>query len=288
MADNSDMLAIMAAMYNMMHKDEEKSLIKEIDENEDIPPMPDKWPWDYPRWKDYCKRNNITNKDAVEIQDTGYVIKDGFDREIKRIPPTDPKVETGYITRDEENGKVYLHYPDGRVLPFNIRNSTGSKNTTEESPLSAAILKKEQEAAIDKLKYLANEYGKEDPRIKKEKEEKAATPQIDVDKMIDALKKIEQRLMDNELFDASCIGHLVTLIQLDFKKYKFKHNERKEEAFILDSVNKFLNDYEDYLSVEELMIVYYGMYLVRVKFKTARDAGIPGFFRRLMTESYEM
>ena len=162
--------------------------------------MPDNWPWDYPRWKDYCKKNNITNKDVVEIQDNGYIIKDGFDREIKRIPPTDS-------------------------------------------------------------------------RIKKEKGEKANNQPVDVEKLLSALDKIANKLLDYEYFDAKNIFDLKEYITSDHRIIKGTHLDKKNINQLIYRIDRLINDAEDYLDANELMILYFGIYLARIKNKEIRNKG---------------
>jgi hypothetical protein len=237
-----------AANENEQHQEDKQeqkeSLIKEIDENKDIPPMPDIWPWDYLRWKDYCKMNNITNKDVVYVQDNGYVIKDGFGREIKRIPPTDPKVETGYITRDEENGVGYLHYPDGNAQTFKIRDATTKKI--------------EKEAA--------NEQYHED------KQERVDG--VNVEKVLSALDQIAKKLISYKYPDAHNILNLKEFITSDRRMIKGTHLNKVYINRTIYSVDMLINDAEDDLDASELMVLYFGIYLARIKNKEIRSVKI--------------
>jgi hypothetical protein len=233
-----------AANENEQHQEDKQeqkeSLIKEIDENEDIPPMPDIWPWDYLRWKDYCKMNNITNKDVVYVQDNGYVIKDGFGREIKRIPPTDSKVETGYITRDEENGVGYLHYPDGTVQTFKIRDTTTKK--------------------IEKEATNENEQHQENG--------------VDVEKLLSALDKIANKLVSYKYPDAHNVFYLIEFITSDRSMIKATHLDKEYVNQAIYNVERLINDAEDDLDASELMVLYFGIYLARIKNKEIRSVKI--------------
>jgi hypothetical protein len=198
-----------------------------------------------------------SEKIDVDIQDNGYVIKDGFGREIKRIPPTDSKVETGYITRDEKNGVGYLHYPDGNVQPFKIRDATTKK------------IKKE--AAINELKDLANEYGKEDPRIKKEKVD---DQQVDVEKLLSALDQIADKLLDYKYIGANYILDLKEFITSDCRIIKSTHLDKEYINRTIYRVDRLINDAEDDLDASELMVLYFGIYLARIKNKEIRSVKI--------------
>jgi hypothetical protein len=180
-----------------------------------------------------------SEKIDVDIQDNGYVIKDGFGREIKRIPPTDSKVETGYITRDEKNGVGYLHYPDGNVQPFKIRDATTKKI--------------EKEAAEEDEKEIAG---------------------VNVEKVLSALDKIAKKLISYKYPDAHYILDLKEFITSDRRMIKGTHLNKVYINRTIYSVDMLINDAEDDLDASELMVLYFGIYLARIKNKEIRSVKI--------------
>jgi hypothetical protein len=220
----------------------------------------------YQKLKDYINHDLECQMLKVELEkneiEKGYnnekLLKYVVNTKIENedIPPTDSKVETGYITRDEENGIGYLHYLDGNVQTFKIRDVTTKK--------------KQKEAAINELKDLANEYGKEDPRIKKEK---ADDQQVDVEKLLSALKKITNKLLDLEYYNATIINELSSYINEDPRIIRGSHLKKDSINKLIHDIDNLISDAEDYLDANELMILYFGIYLARIKNKEIRNKG---------------
>lgn len=131
----------------------------------------------------------------------------------------------------------------------------------------------EKEAAINELKDLANEYGKEDSRIKKEKEEQADDQQVDVEKLLSALNKIANKLLDLEYYNATIINELASYITEDPRIIRGSHLKKDSINKLIHDIDNLISDAEDYLDANELMILYFGIYLARIKNKEIRNKG---------------
>ena len=131
----------------------------------------------------------------------------------------------------------------------------------------------EKEAAINELKDLANEYGKEDPKIKKEKEEQEDDQQVDVEKLLSALNKITNKLLDLEYYNATIINELASYITEDTRIIRGSHLKKDSINKLIHDIDNLISDAEDYLDANELMILYFGIYLARIKNKEIRNKG---------------
>ena len=269
--DNKELLKYV--VNTKIEKDKPKeSLIKEIDENEDIPPMPDNWPWDYPRWKDYCKRNNITNKDNVndlEIK-SEYVIRDGFGREIKRYDPVD-RIASEYIgkPKNKENVEAMLKDITDEVSRTDPRVKV--RTETDELGNHRVILKD-----LDGDDYEVTDSGF--VKLVKKQEEMKDRTKVDVAGVIEALMKIRDKFeerstsYEDNRTKWKCNTYISELLYLirnpDHLETRMLKKFRNKTT---NNVLSFLDTADKYLNPDELMIIFFGIYFVWVMCKDKID-----------------
>jgi hypothetical protein len=253
-------------------------------DNEDIPPMPDNWCLSPESWRKFAIENNITkdNVNDLEIK-SEYVIKDGFGREIKRFDPEDIASEDIGKPKNKENVKEMLKDVTDAVTELDPRAKDIEKSDpkitinqplkvhteTDEFGNQRAILKD-----LDGDDYEVTDSG----FIKLEKEEKKDKAKVDnqpvdVEKLLSALDKIANKLLDYEYFEAKNILDLKEYITSDYRIIKGTHLNKRSINQLIYRIDILINDAEDYLDANELMILYFGIYLARIKNKEIRNKG---------------
>lgn len=104
-----------------------------------------------------------------------------------------------------------------------------------------------------------------------EKDKLNESEKIDVEKLLSALDKIANKLLDYKYFDAKNIFDLKEYITSDPKIIKGTHLDKKYINQLIYCIDKLINDAEDYLDANELMVLYFGIYLARIKNKEIRN-----------------
>ena len=121
------------------------------------------------------------------------------------------------------------------------------------------------------LKYIVNTKIEKDKQKPKEKEKKVQDESVDVEKLLSALDKIANKLLEYKYYDANNIFDLKEFITSDRSIIKGTHLDKKYINQLIYSINRLINDAEDYLDANELMILYFGIYLARIKNKEMRN-----------------
>ena len=104
-----------------------------------------------------------------------------------------------------------------------------------------------------------------------EKDKLNESEKIDVEKLLSALDKITNKLLDYKYSDAKNIFDLKEFITSDPKIIKGTHLDKKYINQLIYRIDKLINDAEDYLDANELMVLYFGIYLARIKNKEIRN-----------------
>ena len=104
-----------------------------------------------------------------------------------------------------------------------------------------------------------------------EKDKLNESEKIDVEKLLSALDKIANKLLDYKYSDAKNIFDLREYITSDPKIIKGTHLDKKYINQLIYCIDKLINDAEDYLDANELMVLYFGIYLARIKNKEIRN-----------------
>ena len=104
-----------------------------------------------------------------------------------------------------------------------------------------------------------------------EKDKLNESEKIDVEKVLSALDKIANKLLDYKYSDAKNIFDLKEYITSDPKIIKGTHLDKKYINQLIYCIDILINDAEDYLDANELMVLYFGIYLARIKNKEIRN-----------------
>ena len=104
-----------------------------------------------------------------------------------------------------------------------------------------------------------------------EKDKLNESEKIDVEKLLSALDKIANKLLDYKYSDAKNIFDLREYITSDPKIIKGTHLDKKYINQLIYCIDTLINDAEDYLDANELMVLYFGIYLARIKNKEIRN-----------------
>jgi hypothetical protein len=104
-----------------------------------------------------------------------------------------------------------------------------------------------------------------------EKDKLNESEKIDVEKVLSALDKIANKLLDYKYSDAKNIFDLREYITSDPKIIKGTHLDKKYINQLIYRIDRLINDAEDYLDANELMVLYFGIYLARIKNKEIRN-----------------
>jgi len=104
-----------------------------------------------------------------------------------------------------------------------------------------------------------------------EKNKLNESEKIDVEKLLSALDKIANKLLYYKYSDAKNIFDLKEYITSDPKIIKGTHLNKKYINQLIYRIDKLINDAEDYLDANELMVLYFGIYLARIKNKEIRN-----------------
>lgn len=123
------------------------------------------------------------------------------------------------------------------------------------------------------LKYIVNTKIETDKQKPKEKEKKVQDESVDVEKLLSALDKIVNKLLDLEYYNATIINELVSYITEDSRIIKGTHLKKDNIDKLIHDMDNLISDAEYDLDNNELMILYFGIYLARVKNKKIRNKG---------------
>ena len=111
-------------------------------------------------------------------------------------------------------------------------------------------------------------------RKKIEKDKLNKNIEMDVDNVLSVLDKIANKLLDLEYYNATIINELVSYITEDPRIIKGTHLRKDSINKLIHDVDNLISDAEDYLDANELMILYFGIYLARIKNKEIRNKGV--------------
>lgn len=270
-----ELLNYISYMQNIVNNTYGRNLYNNVRmDDEDIPPMPDNWCLSPQSWKKFVIENNITkdNVNDLEIK-TEYVIKDGFGREIKRFDPKDIASEDIDKSKNKENVKEMLKEVTDAAIELDPRAKANAES--DKQPLGVRTETDES----GNQRVIATDLNGDDYEvtdsgfIKLEKKEKADDQPVDVEKLLSALDKIANKLLDYEYFDAKNIFDLKEYITSDHRIIKGTHLDKKYINQLIYRIDRLINDAEDYLDANELMVLYFGIYLARVKNKEIRNKG---------------
>jgi len=94
---------------------------------------------------------------------------------------------------------------------------------------------------------------------------------VKVDEILDSLNKIHNKVYDKHAPETNCLKDLKDIIELseymDVEDFLAKHDA------IFRQVMSFLNRYEFKLTEGELLIVYYALFLLRIKLRVVKKDG---------------
>lgn len=108
-------------------------------------------------------------------------------------------------------------------------------------------------------------------KIKKDKLNEGE--KIDTEKVLSALDKITNKLLDLEYYNATIINELASYITEDPRIIRGTHLKKDSINKLIHDIDNLISDAEDYLDANELMILYFGIYLARIKNKEIRNKG---------------
>jgi hypothetical protein len=97
---------------------------------------------------------------------------------------------------------------------------------------------------------------------------------VNVEKLLSALDKIAKKLISYKYSDAHYILDLKEFITSDRRMIKGTHLDKVYINRTIYSVDMLINDAEDDLDASELMVLYFGIYLARIKNKEIRSVKI--------------
>ena len=274
--DNLSFLNHMIYMQNIVNNTYGRNSYNNVKmDDEEIPPMPDNWCLSPESWRKFVKENNITKDNVNDLEIISeYVVKDGFGREIKRYDPADITSSEGINKpKNKENVREMLKEVSDAVIELDPRAKVNTES--DKQPLEVRTETDEsgnQRVIVTDLNgddYEATDSG----FIKLEKKEKVDNQPVDVEKLLSALDKIANKLLDYEYFDAKNIFDLKEYITSDHRIIKGTHLDKKYINQLIYRIDRLINDAEDYLDANELMVLYFGIYLARVKNKEIRNKG---------------
>ena len=111
-------------------------------------------------------------------------------------------------------------------------------------------------------------------RKKIEKDKSNENIEMDVDNILSVLDKISDKLLDLEYYNATIINELVSYITEDPRIIRGTHLKKDSINKLIHDIDNLISDAEDYLDANELMILYFGIYLARIKNKEIRNKGV--------------
>ena len=88
---------------------------------------------------------------------------------------------------------------------------------------------------------------------------------VNVEKLLSALDKITCKLLSYNYPDTYSIYDLKEFITSDRNMIKGTHLDKGYINQVIYRVNRLINDAEDNLDASELMVLYFGIYLARIK-----------------------
>ena len=88
---------------------------------------------------------------------------------------------------------------------------------------------------------------------------------VNVEKLLSALDKIANKLLSYNYPDTYSIYDLKEFITSDRSMIKGTHLDKGYINQVIYRVNRLINDAEDNLDASELMVLYFGIYLARIK-----------------------
>ena len=97
---------------------------------------------------------------------------------------------------------------------------------------------------------------------------------VNVEKVLSALDKIAKKLLSYKYLGAHNIMDLKEFITSDRSMIKDTHLCKVYINQVIYRVDRLINDAEDDLDVSELMVLYFGIYLARIKNKEIRSVKI--------------
>ena len=88
---------------------------------------------------------------------------------------------------------------------------------------------------------------------------------VNIEKVLSALDKIANKLLSYKYYDANYILDIIKFITSDPSIIKHTYSDKRYINLLIYRINRLINDAEDDLDASELMVLYFGIYLARIK-----------------------